>query len=55
VRTLGLVAGLMCVAAVSQAQLGYQQPTEKLLILPVNAKTPADSALSIAVMDGARD
>jgi tetratricopeptide (TPR) repeat protein len=55
VRTLGLVAGLMCVAAVSQAQLGYQQPTEKLLILPVNAKTPADSALSIAVMDVARD
>ncbi len=54
-RTLGVVAGLMCVAAVSQAQLGYQQPTEKLLILPVMVKSTADSALSIAVMDVARD
>ena len=54
-RTLGFVAGLMCVAAVSQAQLGYQQPTEKLLILPVMVKSAADSALSIGVTDVARD
>src|SRR5207245_2553056 len=31
-----------------------QQPTEKLLLLPLAVKTPADSGVSIATMDAAR-
>jgi tetratricopeptide (TPR) repeat protein len=56
VRSLRLVAGLLCsAAAAAPAQLAIQQPTEKLLILPLAAHTPADSALSVAVMDAARE
>jgi predicted Zn-dependent protease len=56
VRLLRLVAGLTLVAAgAAPAQLAIQQPTEKLLVLPLAAKTPADSATSIAVMDVARE
>ena len=55
-RLLRLVAGLTLVAAgAAPAQLAIQQPTEKLLVLPLAAKTPADSATSIAVMDVARE
>jgi tetratricopeptide (TPR) repeat protein len=55
VRLLRLVAGLMCVAAAAPAQLAYQQPAEKLLLLALTVKAPADSAMSIAVMDAARE
>jgi tetratricopeptide (TPR) repeat protein len=56
VRSLRLVAGLLCsAAAAAPAQLAIQQPTEKLLILPLAVHTPADSALSVAVMDAARE
>jgi tetratricopeptide (TPR) repeat protein len=56
VRTLGLVAGLLLLAGTgARAQLAIQQPTEKLLVLPLTVKTPADSALSVAVMDAARE
>ena len=46
VLTLGVAAG-------AQAQLAVQQPTEKLLVLPLSA-APAESAASIATMDAAR-
>jgi tetratricopeptide (TPR) repeat protein len=56
VRLLRLVVGLTLVAApAARAQLAIQQPTEKLLVLPLGVKTPADSATSIAVMDVARE
>jgi tetratricopeptide (TPR) repeat protein len=51
-----VVAGLTCAAPLAaQAQLAAQPPSEKLLVLPLSVKTPADSAVSIAVMDVARD
>src|SRR4029077_3200664 len=34
---------------------GYQPPSMKLLVLPLTAKTPTDSAMSVAVMDAARE
>ncbi|HSD31553.1 MAG TPA: tetratricopeptide repeat protein [Gemmatimonadales bacterium] len=46
VLTLGVAVG-------AQAQLAVQQPTEKLLLLPLPV-APADSATSIATMDAAR-
>jgi len=51
------VVGLGCIATAAPAQVSYQpqQPTEKLLVLPLMVKTPADSAFSIAVMDVARE
>jgi tetratricopeptide (TPR) repeat protein len=55
VRLLRWVVGLGCIATAAPAQLSYQQPTEKLLILPLVVKTPADSAFSVAVMDVARE
>jgi len=56
VRFLRFVAGLMVVAAAAApAQLAVQQPTEKLLLLPLAAKTPTDSVTSVAVMDLARE
>jgi tetratricopeptide (TPR) repeat protein len=55
VRLLRLVAVLGCIATAAPAQLAYQQPTAKLLLLPLMVKTPADSAMSIAVMDVARE
>ena len=54
-RLLRLVAVLGCIATAAPAQLAYQQPTAKLLLLPLTVKTPADSAMSIAVMDVARE
>src|SRR2546426_502113 len=50
------VAGLtVTAAAAAPAQLAVQQPTEKLLLLPLAAKTPTDSVTSVAVMDLARE
>jgi tetratricopeptide (TPR) repeat protein len=55
VRVLRLVAGLVAVmAGAASAQLAIQQPTVKLLILPLNVKSPAESAASIATSDAAR-
>ncbi|HEU5260914.1 MAG TPA: tetratricopeptide repeat protein [Gemmatimonadales bacterium] len=54
-RILGLVAGcVLAAAAGAPAQLAIQQPTHKLLVLPLAVKNPADSAVSVAVMDAAR-
>jgi tetratricopeptide (TPR) repeat protein len=56
VRLLRLVAGWTVAAATAApAQLAIQQPTERLLVLPLAVKAPADSATSIAVMDVARE
>src|SRR5467141_1474757 len=53
---LRLVAVLAVGAAASApAQLAVTQPTEKLLVLPLMVSSPADSAISIAVMDAARE
>src|SRR3989442_12272948 len=50
------VAGLtVTAAAAAPAQLAVQQPTEKLLLLPLAAKTPTDSVTSVAGMDLARE
>src|SRR5437899_12885659 len=50
------VAGLtVAAAAAAPAQLAVQQPTEKLLLVPLAAKTPTDSVTSVAVMDLARE
>jgi len=48
---------LVCIATAAPAQVSYQQqqPTEKLLVLPLMVKSPGDSAFSIAVMDVARE
>jgi tetratricopeptide (TPR) repeat protein len=55
VRILRLVAGLVCIATSARAQLATQPPSIKVLVLPLTVKTPADSGLSIAVMDVARE
>jgi len=53
---LRFVSGLTFAAATAApAQLAIQQPTQRLLILPLAVKNPADSTASIAVMDVARD
>src|SRR2546426_1131911 len=46
-----------CVATAAPAQVSYQaqQPTQKLLVLPLTPKSAADSAFSIAVTDVARE
>ena len=56
-RLLRSVVGLGCLATAAPAQVSYQpqQPTEKLLILPLTVKAPADSVFSVAVMDVARE
>ncbi|HVH09331.1 MAG TPA: tetratricopeptide repeat protein, partial [Gemmatimonadales bacterium] len=54
-RTLRLVIGLATIATTARAQLATPQPTEKLLVLTVNPKTGADSAMSVALMDVARE
>ena len=54
-RILRLVAGLVCIADSARAQLATQQPSIKVLVLPLTVKTPPDSALSIAAMDVARE
>ena len=54
-RVLRLLAVLTAGAAASlAAQLAAPQPTEKLLILPLQVANGADSAASIATMDAAR-
>jgi len=56
VRTARLVVGLVLVLApAAPAQVAPQQPAERLVVLPLAVKTPADSGLSIAIMDAARD
>jgi tetratricopeptide (TPR) repeat protein len=56
VRILPLIAGLACAAAAAApAQYAAVQQAKKLLVLPLAVKTPADSAMSVAVMDVARD
>jgi tetratricopeptide (TPR) repeat protein len=55
VRLVGLVVALGLAATAAPAQLQYTPPAEKLLVLPLTVKTPADSALSIAVTDVARE
>jgi len=57
VRLLRWVVGLVCIATAAPAQVSYQQqqPTEKLLVLPLMVRSPGDSAFSIAVMDVARE
>ncbi|PYO73413.1 MAG: hypothetical protein DMD67_15695 [Gemmatimonadetes bacterium] len=54
-RIVPVVVGLGCIAAAAPAQQSYQPPAIKLLVLPLMAKTPTDSAMSVAVMDAARD
>ena len=55
-RFMRFVAGLtVAAAAAAPAQLAVQQPTEKLLLVPLAAKTPTDSVTSVAVMDLARE
>ena len=56
-RLLRWVVGMGCVATAAPAQVSYQaqQPTQKLLVLPLAPKSGADSAFSIAVTDVARD
>src|SRR5438552_18020148 len=48
---------LGCVATAAPAQVSYQaqQPTQKLLVLPLAPKSAADSAFSIAVTDVTRE
>jgi tetratricopeptide (TPR) repeat protein len=57
VRLLRWVVGLGCVATAAPAQVSYQaqQPTQKLLVLPLTPKSAADSAFSVAVTDVARE
>ena|SRR5438445_7078198 len=52
-----LVAAALSVggAAALPAQLAITQPTTKLLIVPLAVKSPADSAVSVAAMDLARE
>ncbi len=55
-RTARLVVGLVLVLApAAPAQVAPQQPAERLVVLPLAVKTPADSGLSIAIMDAARE
>ena len=55
-RVSRFVVGLLCAAATAApAQLAVQQPSEKLLLLPLAVGAPADSVTSIAVMDAARE
>jgi tetratricopeptide (TPR) repeat protein len=54
VRLLRWVVGLGCIATAAPAQLTVQQPTDKLLVLPLLVKSQSDSAFSVAVMDAAR-
>ncbi len=55
-RTARLVVGLVLVLApAAPAQVAPPQPAERLVVLPLVVKTPADSGLSIAIMDAARE
>ncbi len=54
-RILRLVAALVCITTAARAQIASQQPSIKVVVLPLVVKAPADSALSIAVMDVGRE
>ncbi|HVH69444.1 MAG TPA: tetratricopeptide repeat protein [Gemmatimonadales bacterium] len=56
-KSVRLIAalGLTAAAGTAPAQIAYTPPAEKLLVLPLMVKTPADSAMSIAVMDVTRE
>ena len=55
-RTARLVVGLVFVLApTAPAQVAPPQPAERLVVLPLTVKTPADSGPSIAIMDAARE
>ena len=55
-RTARLVVGLVFVLApAAPAQVAPPQPAERLVVLPLTVKTPADSGPSIAIMDAARE
>jgi len=43
VRILRLVAALVCSTTAARAQIAPQQPSIKVLVLPLVVKTPADS------------
>jgi tetratricopeptide (TPR) repeat protein len=49
------VAALVCITTAARAQIASQQPSIKVVVLPLVVKAPADSALSIAVMDVGRE
>jgi len=49
------VAALVCITTAARAQIAPQQPSIKVVVLPLVVKAPADSALSIAVMDVGRE
>jgi len=49
------VAALVCITTAARAQIASQQPSIKVVVLPLVVKTPADSTLSIAVMDVGRE
>jgi tetratricopeptide (TPR) repeat protein len=55
VRFVGIVAATGLLATGAAAQINYTPPAMKLLVLPLTVKSPADSALSIAVMDAGRE
>ena len=50
-----VIALMLGCAGTARAQLAVTQPTTKLLLLPLGVSAPADSAVSIATMDAARD
>lgn len=52
-RVFGLVAGLMLVSGAVHAQLAIQTPTEKVLVLPLQAAGP-ESLFSVQTADAAR-
>ena len=54
-RIVGIVAALGLLTTAAAAQINYTPPAMKLLVLPLTVKSPADSALTIAVMDAARE
>jgi len=55
-RFVRLVIGLLLLCASAlPAQLAVTQPTTKLLVLPLLVTAPADSTLSVATMDVARE
>ncbi len=55
-RSLRLVAAVgLAAAGAAPAQLAVQQPTTRLLVLPLAVKTSADSLVSIQLMDVTRD
>ena len=52
-RVIGLVLGLVLMSSAAHAQLAVQTPTEKVLVLPLQAAA-ADSVFSVQTADAAR-